>query len=149
MSQKIEDEAERERLKEAVAKLTEEQGIPKGGFIVRTSGEDAKPEDFVNDMKYLEKLWLDIEAKTHIAGAPCLLYSDVSISQRVLRDIVTEQTGKIIVDNPEASKNCRDSARNSYPKPSNCLSYITAIVRFLINTIWKKKSKLPSAAAWI
>ena len=52
-------------------------------------------------MKYLEKLWLDIEAKTHIAGAPCLLYSDVSISQRVLRDIVTEQTGKIIVDNPE------------------------------------------------
>lgn len=55
VSQKIEDEAERGRLKEAVAKLTEEQGIPKGGFIVRTSGEDAKPEDFVNDMKYLEK----------------------------------------------------------------------------------------------
>lgn len=97
VSQKIEDEAERERLKEAVAKLTEEQGIPKGGFIVRTSGEDAKPEDFVNDMKYLEKLWLDIEAKTHIAGAPCLLYSDVSISQRVLRDIVTEQTGKLLL----------------------------------------------------
>ena len=105
MSQKIEDEAERERLKEAVAKLTEEQGIPKGGFIVRTSGEDAKPEDFVNDMKYLEKLWLDIEAKTHIAGAPCLLYSDVSISQRVLRDIVTEQTGKSSSITRKSSKN--------------------------------------------
>ena len=116
VSQKIEDEAERERLKEAVAKLTEEQGIPKGGFIVRTSGEDAKPEDFVNDMKYLEKLWLDIEAKTHIAGAPCLLYSDVSISQRVLRDIVTEQTGKIIVDNPEVFEELQRFGKKFVPE---------------------------------
>ena len=116
VSQKIEDEAERERLKEAVAKLTEEQGIPKGGFIVRTSGEDAKPEDFVNDMKYLEKLWLDIEAKTHIAGAPCLLYSDVSISQRVLRDIVTEQTGRIIVDNPEVFEELQRFGKKFVPE---------------------------------
>ena len=122
VSQKIEDEAERERLKEAVAKLTEEQGIPKGGFIVRTSGEDAKPEDFVNDMKYLEKLWLDIEAKTHIAGAPCLLYSDVSISQRVLRDIVTEQTGKIIVDNPEVFEELTRFGKKFVPEAVQLLS---------------------------
>lgn len=100
-------------------------------------------------MKYLEKLWLDIEAKTHIAGAPCLLYSDVSISRRVLRDIVTEQTGKIIVDNPEVFEELQRFGKNSYLKPLNCLSYITASVRFLINTISKKKSKLRSAAVSI
>lgn len=67
-------------------------------------------------MKYLEKLWLDIEAKTHIAGAPCLLYSDVSISQRVLRDIVTEQTGKIIVDNPEVFEELQRFGKKFVPE---------------------------------
>ncbi len=101
VSQKIEDTAERERLKEAVERITQTEGAQQGGFIVRTSGEDSQPEDFVNDMKYLVKLWHDIESKTHTTYPPALLYGDVSISERVLRDMVTDQTDKIYVDDKE------------------------------------------------
>lgn len=123
VSQKIEDEAERERLKEAVTKLTESVGEHTGGFIVRTSGEDAKPEDFLSDMKYLEKIWKDIEAKTHVCRAPCLLYSDVSISQRVLRDLVTEETSKIYVDNQEVYEELKRFGEKFVPEAVERLSY--------------------------
>ncbi len=98
VSQKIEDGAERARLKEEIELLSQSCGTKEGGYIVRTSGEDAHQEDFLNDMKYLEKLWQNIEHKTHVMDSPALLYCDVSIEQKVLRDLFTEKTSKIIVD---------------------------------------------------
>ena len=121
VSQKIEDGAERERLKEAIEILSQGQGPHHGGFIVRTSGEDAQPEDFLNDMKYLEKLWSDIEAKTHIVPSPALLYCDVSIAQKVLRDIYTEKTSKIIVDSKEVFEELKTFAGKFVPQAEEAL----------------------------
>ena len=66
VSQRIEDEAERERLKEAIEILSQTEGPHTGGFIVRTSGEDSQQDDFINDMKYLEKQWKVIVEKTRL-----------------------------------------------------------------------------------
>lgn len=121
VSQKIEDSAERERLKEAVELITKAEGPQKGGFIVRTSGEDAQPEDFVNDMKYLVKQWQEVEKKTHLTEAPALLYSDVDIGQKVLRDLVSEKTSKIIVDNPTLFKSLQNFAKKFVPDSLNLL----------------------------
>ena len=122
VSQKIEDSAERERLKEAVELITKTEGPQKGGFIVRTSGEDAQPEDFVNDMKFLVKQWQGIEKKTHVTPAPALLYYDVSIGQKVLRDLVNEKTSKILVDNPHVYEELRSFAEKFVPDSLGLLS---------------------------
>lgn len=122
VSQKIEDSAERERLKEAVELITKTEGPQKGGFIVRTSGEDAQPEDFVNDMKFLVKQWQEIEKKTHVTPAPAHLYYDVSIGQKVLRDLVNEKTSKILVDNPHVYEELRSFAEKFVPDSLGLLS---------------------------
>ena len=99
ISQKIENEFDRERLKDIVEELLITQNaLDKGGYIVRTSAEDAVAEDFVSDFRYLGKIWEDISAKTHVVQAPALLHGDVSIAEKVLRDLVGESTTKIYVD---------------------------------------------------
>ncbi len=123
VSQKIEDEAERERLKEAVETVTQTEGAQKGGFIVRTIGEDAQPEDFVNDMKYLVKQWHEIEEKTHVTHAPAKLYGDVSISEKVLRDLVNDQTVRVVVDDKETFDRMTEFAKKFVPGAENLLVY--------------------------
>lgn len=122
VSQRIEDEAERERLKEAIEILSQTEGPHTGGFIVRTSGEDSQQDDFINDMKYLEKQWKVIVEKTRVTAAPALLFSDVSISQKVLRDMVSEKTGKIYVDSAEVFEDLQEFASKFVPEAKPLLT---------------------------
>ena len=99
ISQRIEDETERKSLKEKL-----EQILPPdetGGYIVRTVAETATGADLAADVRYLRKLWHDIRARALTAGAPSLLYQDLSLAQRVLRDFVNEDTGRAIIDSRE------------------------------------------------
>jgi ribonuclease G len=100
ISQRIEDEAEREQLRDKVQRL-----VPpgeKGGFIVRTMAEDASEADLVADITYLRKLLEDIHASALQKPAPSLLYQDLSLAQRVLRDFVNVETSSIQVDSRES-----------------------------------------------
>ena len=72
-----------------------------GGFIVRTVAETATESELQADVHYLRKLWHDIRARGATSPARTLLYQDLSLAQRVLRDIVHEDTGRIIVDSRE------------------------------------------------
>ncbi len=123
VSQKIEDNAERERLKEAIELITQTEGTQVGGFIVRTQGEAAQPEDFVSDMKYLVKLWREIESQTHTVPAPALLYSEVSISEKVLRDLFTDKTEKVFVDDKKTYDDLVTFATKFVPEALKCLVY--------------------------
>jgi ribonuclease G len=99
ISQRIEDETERKLLREKLA-----QQLPpeeKGGFIIRTMAESATEVELAADIHYLRRLWQDIVARAATAGAPSLLYQDLSLAQRVLRDLASEQTGRILVDSRE------------------------------------------------
>ena len=96
VSARIDEEAERVRLK---ALLT--QCVPseeKGGYIVRTCAIGATQEDFERDIGYLNRLWKDIEAKAQVSAAPALLYQDLFLEERALRDMVGENVTEVIVD---------------------------------------------------
>ena len=96
VSQRIEDEPERERLKHLITSLMPES--EKGGYIVRTCAEGATADDFQTDMKYLALLWAKIAAKAGVSSAPTLLYQDLYLEERSLRDMVNEDTDRVLVD---------------------------------------------------
>ncbi|MDR2838301.1 MAG: ribonuclease G [Azonexus sp.] len=99
ISQRIEDEAEREALRERIARLTPEGET--GGFIVRTMAENASDAEFATDIAYLKKTWADIRDKSATAAPPATLYQELSLAQRVLRDFVNPETAHIVIDSRE------------------------------------------------
>jgi len=99
VSLRIESESDRETLREKVQKL-----IPpdeKGGYIIRTLAEGATDDHFLSDIAYLKKIWADIQERSATAAAPALLYQDLNLSFRVLRDFVNDDIGRIRVDSRE------------------------------------------------
>jgi ribonuclease G len=100
ISQKIASESDRAQLRERVQKLAG-QPAERGGFIVRTLAEDASDEELAADINYLRTTWDRIRTDMLTAAAPALLYQDLSLTQRVLRDIANEQTATIQVDSRE------------------------------------------------
>ena len=101
VSRRIENEEERERLKEIVERVKPTSG----GFIVRTVSEGKSEEDLLTDMQYLTMLWEEIVKKNEKAHAPCLIHSDLDVTQKVVRDILTEDVDRIVVDcKPEYDK---------------------------------------------
>ena len=74
---------------------------PGGGFILRTNGEDATDAELAEDIAYLRKTWARIrEAATRLPPTS-LLHQDLSLLQRVLRDLVSEETQTIRIDSRE------------------------------------------------
>ncbi len=99
VSQRIEDETERAQLRERLARLV--PADEKGGYIIRTSAEDAAEADLAADIEYLRKRWAQIREAAAQSPAPALLYEELSLAQRVLRDVVTEATQTIQIDSRE------------------------------------------------
>ena len=99
ISQRIEDEAEREHLRERVHSLIPPGEI--GGFIVRTVAEQATDGELTSDIEYLATLWKQIQLAAQSAAPQELLYQDLLLATRVLRDLVTDSTERIIVDSRE------------------------------------------------
>ncbi len=99
ISQRIEDEAERQQLRDKLANLL--PAGEAGGFIIRTAAETASDEEFSGDISYLRKLWHDIRSNSFTSPPPSLLYQDLSLAQRVLRDFVNEDTGRVVIDSRE------------------------------------------------
>lgn len=101
VSQRIEDEAMREHLKELLTSIRPK--TEKGGYIIRTSAEEgATSEEFEQDMAYLGRLWKEIRASRDTNSAPSLLYQDLSLAQRVLRDMVHQTTEAIEIDDEKS-----------------------------------------------
>lgn len=99
ISQRIESEAEREALREKISQLIPQD--EQGGFIVRTMAEGATEEALVSDICYLRKLWSDIQVQSKTQAPPSMLYQELSLGLRVLRDFVNPETQSIIIDSRE------------------------------------------------
>jgi ribonuclease G len=99
ISQRIENEADRDALKQKVQKLLPPD--EKGGFIIRTMAEEASEADLQMDVDYLCKTWSNISQQARAKPAPTLLYQDLNLAQRVLRDFVSDDTSSIQVDSRE------------------------------------------------
>ncbi len=97
ISRRIETEEERERLRQIVEEIRE----PETGFIVRTVSEGKSKEDLRHDMEFLVGLWDNLSRGLDQVKAPALIHSDLDVTSKVLRDILTEDVSKIVVDNVE------------------------------------------------
>jgi ribonuclease G len=98
VSRKIASDEERQRLKRILQ--THRMGMT-GGFIVRTAGEGKSEDDIASDMRFLYNMWLDIRQKAESRPAPALIYHDLDIVSRILRDQMAEQFKTIWLDNEE------------------------------------------------
>jgi len=98
VSRKINSEEERQRLKRIV---TSERENGLGGFIVRTAAANIKEEDLRADIRFLKHLWAEIKNRTENGKAPALIYHDLNLVERVLRDQVNAEFSQIWVDTEE------------------------------------------------
>jgi len=113
ISARIEDEAERGRLRQT---LQQEGASGEGeGFIVRTAAEDAPAEALRADMTYLRKLWEVIRADGLAAPAGTLVHADLPLRLRVLRDLLTAVVDHVLVDSPAALREMQEFARTFMP----------------------------------
>ena len=113
ISQRIENEHEREALRERIARLLPSDET--GGYIVRTVAEGASDEALTDDIEYLRKLWCDILEEAKKAAPPYLLYQELSLGQRVLRDFVNANTQHIFIDSRENFQKLSSFAREYTP----------------------------------
>lgn len=113
VSQRIESEEFRNELKTRVQEIAGPE--EKGGFIVRTQAEQASDEELEADCKYLKKLWNIIQQRLRSQPSPSTLYTDLDLTQRVLRDMVTPETEKIIVDSRTVVQNMHNWAKTYTP----------------------------------
>ncbi|MGA8864216.1 MAG: ribonuclease G [Gallionella sp.] len=96
VSQRIESMEQRDALRARLqAALPAEH---QGGYIIRTVAEASAELDFAADIAYLDKLWGNLQAIAKSASAPQLVYQELDISLRVLRDFVSSDTVRILVD---------------------------------------------------
>jgi ribonuclease G len=123
ISQRIESEGEREILRTRVAKLVPEG--ESGGFIVRTMAESASDDELAADIAYLRKLCSEIRSRATNAEPRQVLYQDLTLGQRVLRDFVSEETGRIIVDSRENFQKLEAFAKEYMPKVLPLLAHYT------------------------
>ena len=99
VSQRIENEEERESLRSKLQQVLPAEH--KGGYIIRTMAEAASDAELRADVAYLDKLWGNLQQQSQRLTAPELLYKELDISLRVLRDCVNEDTMRILVDSRE------------------------------------------------
>ncbi|MEW5723513.1 MAG: Rne/Rng family ribonuclease [Thermodesulfobacteriota bacterium] len=94
VSRRIEDEDERSRLRELIAKLRPNHY----GFIARTASEGAAPEQIKSEMDFLLKLWSNIQQKAANAPIPSLIHQELDATLRAVRDLFTEEVDRLIID---------------------------------------------------
>ena len=99
VSRKVEDDDLRRKMR----KILDQLDLPSGfGFILRTAGLERTKTDLKRDLAYLQRLWKDMERKQKKAKGPTLLYSEADLLLRTLRDRVTNQVQRVVIDNKAA-----------------------------------------------
>jgi ribonuclease G len=120
VSQRIEDEEERTRLKELVAPLCDEHG----GFILRTAAEGVKAEEIQQDAAFLRRLWDKIKARSSTRKIHVLL-EDLPLARRVIRDFTGTVIDKILIDSKLAYQELIDFTAEYVPELSDKLVLYT------------------------
>ena len=123
ISQRIGDEAGREALRERVSRLLPPN--EPGGYIVRTMAENASDDELAADIAYLKKLWAEIRNRAVGARPPFVLYQDLNLAQRVLRDLVTDATTRIVADSRENFQKLTSFASEYMPQVQPLLDHYT------------------------
>jgi len=121
ISTKIEDESERQRLKDIIAGFQDDSAP--GGFIVRTAGEGADAEELERDREFLYKLWASIRDRAERVGPGEVVHEDLQLALRTLRDLVHEQIEKVRIDSREWYQRLLEFSDKFIPHLSDRLEY--------------------------
>lgn len=125
VSQRIEGETQRDSLRARLQSLLPEEH--KGGYIIRTVAEAEEEPDFAADIDYLDKLWCAIQIAVKTASAPQLLYQELDISLRVLRDFVTQETTRIQIDSRVTYQKMTEFAHAYIPAAAGKLEHYPGV----------------------
>ncbi|MBD8513123.1 ribonuclease G [Photobacterium sp. WH77] len=117
VSQRIESERERERLKNLVTKHCDELG----GFIIRTAAEGASSAEVAQDAAFLKHLWRKVLERRGKYKSKSMLYGELGLAQRILRDFVGTELDSIYVDSRLAFENLKEFTDEFVPELSNKL----------------------------
>ena len=96
VSQRVEDEDERNRLKEIITELSNE--FEKGGYIARTVAEGISKDAIYKDMQFLQKIWINILERNSSAKTCTLIHEDMSLVMRTMRDLSGVEIEKVRID---------------------------------------------------
>ncbi len=112
ISRRISDDAERTRLRTIVENIK-----PKGyGLIIRTASEGSHEADLKKDLDFLLLLWETVQKKKERVSAPTLLYSDLDLVFRSVRDLMIQDVKRLIVDSAEEFERIKDFVRTYFEK---------------------------------
>lgn len=112
VSRRIEDDQERKRLRQLADRLR-----PKGmGVIVRTAAEGASEKELADDIQFLLQMWSRVEERSRNGRAPQLVYQDLRLIRRVVRDLFTEDVSRFLIDSAEEFHRVQDLLSSFAPK---------------------------------
>jgi len=120
VSQRIEDEEERQRLRDAVLEARGDQG---GGFILRTAAEGASSQAIASDLGFLRRLWASIQEGISKAGPGDVVHEDLPLALRVLRDISDAEVEKLRIDSRETFQRVESFVKQFTPALEDKLEY--------------------------
>ena len=122
VSQRIESEAERDRLRSMIERIQTQHKLP-GSVIVRTAAEGIEEEAIAQDMAYLAKLWEYIQSRQRSVVVPSLIFEELPLPQRVIRDLANDETAKILVDSREIHSKLKEFVDVFVPNMKERLSH--------------------------
>ncbi|MGW8246656.1 MAG: ribonuclease G [Acidiferrobacterales bacterium] len=120
ISQKIEDDEVRERMRASIRSVV---GEDEGGFILRTMAESAADAELQTDVIYLKRIWEDIQEKQKTVSGDRLIHEDLPLAIRALRDIAREDTEKIRIDSRETFQKAEEFVGKYVPEIQRTLEY--------------------------
>lgn len=123
VSQRIESEEERERLRDLVSQAKTSIGIEKGGFILRTAADSIGLSEIQKDMDYLKRLWRILEERIEKQSGPLKIYDDLPLHFRLTRDLVRPEVDRIRIDSKESFQNTLEFVRKYTPEVEPLLEY--------------------------
>jgi len=122
VSQKIEDEEERARLREILLRISDDLGLP-GGLIARTVADGADEFALRADLKFLLRLWESIRERATRASARELVHEDLPLALRTLRDLVGQSVDKVRIDSRSTWEKATDFAEKFTPDMAQRIEY--------------------------
>lgn len=124
ISQRIEDDEERARLKEMAEKaIADEEMTGLGGFIIRTAAEGVREEELFADIHFFKRLWAALDKKMKERKTPSVIYEDLPLHMRTMRDLIRPEVEKIRIDSRETFETVKEFTDAYIPEIGSRVEY--------------------------
>ncbi len=149
VSKRIEDSAERAKLRESLSRLDPPKGL---GYIIRTAGQDRSDTELAKDLDQLISTWMDIGRKILEKSSPAMIYEEGDLVIRAMRDLFSADVSEILIDDEEISQRAAEFLSGTVPeivgRVKNYKSPVPIFSKFdveeEIEKIYNRRVPLPS-----